>query len=1183
MKLKRLDIHGFKSFYHRTTIAFDEGVTAVVGPNGCGKSNVVDSIKWVMGEQGARALRGNAMDDVIFNGSEKRGPMGMAEVCLTFINDGSIEIPARFAQYEELAIERRIERGGGSDYFINKQRCRLADVQELVAGTGVGSGGGGQRAYAIIEQGQIGRIVSAKADDRRVLIEEAAGITRYRTRRRLAEKKMEDTQQNLGRVDDILREVDGQLKSLRRQAKKAEKYKECRNEAEGIALRIAAYQFLELDSQLKFLQQTLEKLQTDLEDQERGVQILEAKRTALSLNEKSANDLFRQRSEALTKAEGEARIAQNKLDLTNRELQTLTRELDDLKAELCRCEERARELESERGIAAKKYQDLQSEESTETEDIERLTEEQKRCQIALLDAKAQAEALRRQQTEETRAIAQATARRDNARRRSIELRERLEESEQKRALAESNRSEAIEQIENYREELQQADEAVLEARQRLETLLSKRESLSAELNSKIAQERKISEESVSTQSRLRSLEELENRREGMGEGCKAVLGGAMPGVLGAVPELFDVPANLERAVAAALGDILKGALVENLETGLQAVRFLQERGRGRGVFLSASAEVKSPVDDAELPEHQGILGRLSDLIPGGEHPELVTALLSRTLVAETTEIALEISKLWPHTIVTLTGERFEGGLFVSGGAVKGDEAPLSRRREIKELHSKLDQLQEERTRLQTQVAEARQNLRDNETQTDQARKAGHEATLHQTEMRSELNRAQRDADRLKQEAVRLAESCADLRDRCDDALAETQEAEADLQEIQSGSTDRARAITEAEEAVQQAEMAKDSAVSALHEAKTAAVARKERLDAARDAMQRLERQMKDASERAERARNNREDRSDRLEALKEEAQTYSENAEKRKEDAKLASAELSVAREAQEAAGAELLAADQALNAQRKQFERTRDLVGEQRLAVQACSLKLEHLQNETEKRFHRDMGDILFDHHQSPIPTSQDKARLQELEKQIERLGDVNLHAIEECAEVEERERFLNDQKADLLTAMADLEKAIEEIDRTSRRLFKETFTAVNERFTALFPRLFRGGEAELVLSEPDKLLETGIEMLVRPPGKKVQNVALLSGGEKAMCAIALIFAVFQVKPSPFCLLDEVDAPLDEANIGRFNEVIREIAQMSQVVLITHNKRTMEIADVLYGVTMEESGISKLVSVRMS
>jgi chromosome segregation protein len=1177
MKLKRLDIHGFKSFYHRTTVVFDDGITAVVGPNGCGKSNIVDSLKWVMGEQGAKALRGGSMEDVIFNGTGQRGPMGMCEVRLTYLNDGSAEVPARWKDVAEIAIERRMERSGGSDYFINKVRVRLTDVHDLLAGTGVG----GQRAYAIIEQGQIGRIVSARPEERRSLIEEAAGITRYRQRKKVAERKMEETRLNLERVADIIGEVDGQLKSLRRQAKKAERFKEYRTEARQLQLKAAVWEYQKLQGDYAALITRVEMLAAAEGDAIRNLEAAEAHRAAVKLEEHGTESRARALAGQLAAAENDVRLGEGQLELLGREVGVTRQRLESARVERGRAAERIAELELEQREADARAGVLAQEAVGEASDLPLLEVALQTAQADVKGAREAAEGHKRTAAEAAQTIIRAQTVRDATARREQELLARAVAAQDEVETLLSQREVLARQLREAQERLHAAEAQVEEARAQRESAESERLAAEAEARAAEERERRAREQLAATRSRLRSLEELEARREGVGEGPRAVLArGAEAGVLGLVSENLSPPAELEKAVAAALDARLQAVVVTDLDRAAAAADLLRGQGRGRGAFVAADAPAQTPPPAPAVP---GVRGRLVDLL--GAHG-LAAVLLGDALLVDDLETALRLARAghWTGCMVTPEGDRVDGAAWVTGGHGGADAAPLSRRREIRELSAAVEHLESESTAGREATVAHRHLAAEARTRRETAARALQDGEIRRAESRKDAARFEADLNRATQRSAQLADDLADLRADARAAGEQVRKHDRELAAVDAGSDERQKAILAAERAVAEAESRRDAALTMLHDARTRQVARQERLTAARDRVGRLAAQRREAGERVERMVAEMESTDLRLGELAHETKQAEARLNTLRQGAAVRASALAEARTEHESAVARVETAEQALVEGRRRREQARDALADARLALQERQLRLQNLEERVERTFRLRMDEAAAElHGADDPPTADDLARLQEIEALIERMGEVNLAAIEECAEVEKRFEFLTGQQADLNAALEDLEKAIDQINRTSRQLFRETFEAVNERFKSIFPRMFRGGVAELALTDPDDMLETGVEMLVQPPGKKVGNVGLLSGGEKAMCAIALIFAVFQVKPSPFCLLDEVDAPLDDANIGRFNEVVRDIAQMSQVVLITHNKRTMEIADVLYGITMEEPGISKLVSVRMA
>ena len=1179
MKLLRLDIHGFKSFYHRTAIAFDDGVTAVVGPNGCGKSNIVDALRWVMGEQGAKSLRGESMEDVIFNGTGQRGPMGICEVRLTYLNDGTAEVPARWKDVAEIAIERRMERGGGSDYYLNKVRVRLQDIQELLAGTGVG----GQRAYAIIEQGQIGRIVSARPEERRALIEEAAGITRYRQRKRQAEKKMDETRTNLERLADIIGEVDVQLKTLHRQAKKAERYLEYRAEARALALRVALLEYRQMYDKVEQANERVERCTLGEADARRSLLTAEASMAAARLTESHALTHAHAQAAALANAENEARLAEGRLESTQREVSATRERLDHAKAERNRAAERIAEVALETGEADERVLELRRESALDVDDRSGLEARLSEAQALLSEAKAASEVARRSAADEAQIIIRLRVQREAAERRAQDLRLRmaafLEELSHLGAHRDTLSRERL-QLSRRLADAELDIETVTEARAVEQT---RRREAEASARAADELERTAREALAGSRSRLRSLEEQEARREGLGAGPRVLLDrGRDIGVLGLLTEQLAPPAELESAVAAALEERLRAIVVTDLDAALNAVELLRREKRGRASLVAAGLHA-GPTPTA--PEGEGVRGLLVDLLGLRGRLEPVVALLNDVLVVERLDHALALltSGQFVGTIVTLDGERADSRGCVSGGQGGADAAPLSRRREIRELGLKVVELETTAQAAALTRAEARSVIDATRERIEAQTRQLQSAEIARAETRKDDSRLAADAERVGRRTTQLTDDLEALRDDAGESedLVATADERLHALDATAGATEKA--VLAADDELRAREASRDAASVAVHEARAHFAARRERIVAAEDRARRLATQATEAADRVERMRSTFETADERLGQLAAEHRAQKERLEAALSAASARASETGTAQAAHDETVTLVLDSELLVSQLRKAAETARDVLADARLHVAERRLRLTHIAERVEEVHRISLDLVLEQFGDGPPPTDEERARLTELDALIERMGEINLGAIEACVEVEKRFEFLTTQQADLLAALEDLDKAIDQINRTSRQLFKETFDAVNARFQVVFPRLFRGGEARLELDCPDDLLETGVEMLVQPPGKKVGSVTLLSGGEKAMCAIALVFAVFQVKPSPFCLLDEVDAPLDDANIGRFNEVVREMSQTSQIVLITHNKRTMEIADVMYGITMEEPGISKLVSVRMA
>lgn len=1181
MRIKRLDICGFKSFMERTVFVFDEGVTGVVGPNGCGKSNVVDAIRWVMGEQSAKHLRGRSMEDVIFNGSERHAPLGMAEVSITFLNDRD-DVPAQYVGLAEITVTRRLFRNGDSEYLINKVPCRLLDIVELFLGTGVGT-----KAYSIIEQGRIGLIVSAKPEDRRQLIEEAAGITKYKARRKAAERKMEFTEQNLLRVGDILGELGKRLEALERQAKKAEKYKRLKGEMRELELHLAAAKWLELQALRKVASARRDELAR--EERERGerVEALEAEiaaaREALAAR---ARELEERTAAAAALEKGTA-LNQTNLEFYDREKAQVLARQDELAKEIEAIDGRLAALDEEE---AKAREFLASAAGLGDVDQARAGELAAALEEARAAEKAAADRLEEERAGAMAILSEAAARKGELitidRRRGdlidrmAKLQGELDALEDESTRLERERSALAEKAGEQRQlklelESRRSDAASAQDRVRQELAVAETELIG------------LREELADKRSRLLSLQEIQRSYEGLDRGVRAVMtcgaDGEKPpeGVLGLVSDLLETDADHERAVEAVLGERLQGVVVESHGLAAELVHYLADAREGRSTFLPLSLRAREVLEPLE---HPGFVARAVDVVRASTVPApLVEALLGDVAIVRDLPSALE---LWesgvPHTLVTLDGQVVEPSGAVTGGDGDGPGAGLlQKRREIAELSEVVRNLEsrvalaaEGHKRLARHAEELERSLRD----------------LDQTGHAEELNlvHAEKDLSKITDELQRCRARIETLgRDREDleNGLA--------LLDVEAESARGAAAQAEGERARREERIAMLSAeLSAVRERaaglesratelKVQAAAQAERREAAEQTIARAAAGKDEARERRSRAEAAIAAGEARLAELEQKCGEARGNVTSLADELQAALEQLSADKADHEARVAEVAARDEELRTERQRQKELTAAAADAAVEERELAFAVKHLVEGIAERHHLVLEQQIYDYHQRPLPPEGTEARLTALREQVERMGEVNLTAVEEHEELKQRHAFLAGQKDDLEKSLAALRQAIVKIDRTSKERFEETFRIVDEKFRQVFPRLFGGGKAQLVMTPGEDGKEPGVDILAQPPGKKLQSVTLMSGGEKALTAVSLIFAIFLIKPTPFCLLDEVDAPLDDANVGRYNAMVKEMSKNSQFILITHNKTTMEIADTIYGVTMEEPGVSKTVSVR--
>ena len=1173
MKIKRLEIIGFKSFVEKTSFDFPGGIVGIVGPNGCGKSNIVDAIRWVLGEQNAKNLRGRLMEDVIFGGSETRKPHGMAEVSLVFSNLDGVG-PPQYRDYAEIMVTRRLFRNGDSEFLINKTPCRLMDITELVMDTGVGA-----RAYSIIEQGKIGMILNAKPQERRTLIEEAAGVTKFKNRKKTALRKIDYTRQNLTRLGDIVSEVRRQMNSLKRQAQRAERFKVLREEARGIELHFARRRFVELRDEARRIGEQEKQFTGTLEGNS-----LDLEKAELQLEESRLSQTVREK---------EVSAGQEKVFSLTSQIQNIEGRLEFGEKEMVNLDRQDERIAEERVDISRRLEELAREETALKENQQGFGSELAREEGLLREAEStlQRHASEEQQTaqnlEEARSdlfalltdISRLGTVEEEAQRRLEQLKERFARNSSEAVSFRGQHEELSRQIKGLetnlsdflarREDLKQGREGYRETLEQLRQAVEENESLLLIRREELNRMR----------SRLESLQQLERNLEGYGSGVRTLLKDEVfrKQYQLMAADLFETPKDLEVAVEAVLDDALQALVVEGETAVSEALDFLRREG-GRASFLLPGFEAGSPVAP---PGGQPLVAGLNVRV-GAE--QLVQNLLGHVfLVPDVTPYLGGLTA--GTTLVGRDGTVLRGnGRLTGGGDPSKGQGLLHQKREIKELSAQVEVSNLQVEDLQRQREDLRSRLAATEVSLQET-----EAALHRKELK--VVDSEKDLERVRQEYERLTERLEVLSLE-EDQLHEGKVAlERQLTDAQSGHESQLLRRTEKDAQVEQLQKQLQEKRQTLEQerermtslrVKVASV--REREEGGRQGLEQLHQRREEFTARLALLSGRVEEGGEEREKLKLEAVTLRqelESAYRRREEEKL---RLNTLKDDFEVQALEIERREGHLKGLRKGNSDLREQLSALQIKSRELHLELEHLQETIRNRYRVDLDQLELDEVE-PSAFDEDvaKQRLEQLQRQIDQIGEVNLTAIEEFQELEERYEFLTTQQDDLRQSLDDLQKAISKINRTTRKRFAETFEQVNENFQQVFPRLFRGGRAQLILTDENDLLETGIDIEVQPPGKKLQNVTLLSGGEKALTAVALIFAIFLLKPTPFCLLDEVDAPLDDANISRFNEQVQQMARDSQFILITHNKRTMEMADSLYGVTMEEPGVSKIVSVRMT
>jgi chromosome segregation protein len=1177
--LDRMEIHGFKSFFTRTAFEFRPGIIAVVGPNGCGKSNIGDAISWVLGDQSPRSLRADRMSDVIFNGSESRKPLGMAEVTLKFMKTNGGPDPS-----EEFVVTRRLFRDGNSEYCLNGVRCRLKDIQEMLVRSQVGS-----RLYSVIEQGKVDLLLTSKPKDRRYLFEEAAGVLGYKAKRRVALGKLEATQMNLVRIHDILAEVTKQTSALRRQVAKARRHQrlhESLRSRRGVLLR-SRLEELEretgragaarnlLSDQGAGLAADLAKVEAEVERLRRAGEEgeIEIRRVRDRLNDLSrALDRDRmqqersreQREESLRAilrhsgeaAEMSARVAEREAEVARlaAQLEEAVRSSRELERELeIREEEQRRRLEAQ-------------------EAAEREVESSRSDLLSTLDRQAEARSRRERIEGDRKRLGQ---------RREELLRERQvaqQESEKKRIEqeeAEASVSHGSSELSRVRQDRDAASEALAAEQKRLEEIAVRLEGLAGTI--------------AQMEERLRSLEEAERGAGGNAEALKSILTLASEGKLsakGRAADAIEVEPRYLAAAEAALGDLLEAVLVQGSRDILEGVRHLREAARGRcGFYPSRGEPPAGPALPDELRGDPRCLGSLAEkaTLKDSAVSSLQEALRS-TLLAVDLPSALDLHARYPGwTFVTPEGDLVRPEGLVQGGGVVESRGILSRRHLQRVLERQLAEAKGERDGCERE-REQRESVRLALTQRAgalEARLRDQDAELVEARLRlARLEEDARHAERARQVAAeedrRLEEERESL-ERENTQLGETlAAAEATRKEKEEGIARSAEGLGAHRETVTQG-------AEALGAFRSEVASRRERIGHEEAVLATSSKAAAEDRERMERAREQAAASTAMVSSLEAALASLEESLRlAEQERVKLAGELERMEMDAgTQKGGLSLL--EQQEKAARAALDDLRGKAAEAEVEVARLEVEHKHLESTTRDELSLSLDELrALPPPEGEASIAQLEAEIAQLKERVESLGAVNLAALEQYQEMEERHQFLAKQKKDLEESIESLHETIRRINRTSREKFLEAFEKIQESFNRSFATLFGGGKAELRLMEDEDVLECGIEITASPPGKRLQNISLLSGGEKAMTAVALLFALFRYRPSPFCVLDEVDAPLDEANVGRFTRMLRDLTPETQFILITHNRRSMEAADLLYGITMDEPGVSRVVSMRL-
>lgn len=1179
MFLKRLDVVGFKSFAERIAVEFVPGVTAVVGPNGSGKSNITDSIRWVLGEQSAKSLRGAKMEDIIFAGSDSRKPLNFAEVTLTLDNEDQ-SLPL---DYNEVSVTRRVYRSGDSEYLINKQTCRLKDIVDLFMDSGLG-----REAFSIISQGRVEEILNSKPEDRRTIFEEAAGVLKYKSRKKKAEGKLFETQENLNRVTDIIYELEAQVEPLKIQASIAKDYLQQKNELEKIEVALTAYEIEELHGRWEKLSKQLEQHKEDEISQSAILQKKEAEivkmRDQLTALDESVSDLqnvLLHASEELEKLEGRKEVLKERKKNASQNKGQLEKSIEEISASIEQLEkQKAVYEESVAGLSKgvlelqKKLQEKQDQLKLYSEDVELKIDSLKSDYIEVLNQQASAKNEKIYIEQQLQQQAAKGSRLDNDNDRFVSARDEINVKKgetEKRAAA--LQKELEEQVKLYLDEQKNLESLKIDYQKQEKTLYQAYQFLQQ------------------AKSKKEMLEEMEEDYTGFFQGVKEVLkarNGRLHGIEGAVAELVQVPKQYETAIETALGGAMQHIVVQNEENARTAIQYLKQKSFGRATFLPMSIVKGKSVAaslQGSLSGHESFIGTAAELIQYDQNnAEVIKSLLGNVVIAKDLKGANEIARILQYRsrVVTIEGDVVNPGGSMTGGAVKQKSSSLlSRKGELEDLTKKLAEMEEKTGLLESRVKAMKAEIQSGDARLEELRKKGEELRLKEQSLKGDLREVEFEQKNINERLAVYDSEKTQLNSdkvKLEARLVELADMLGEYQENLAGFD---KEITRLTQLKNSNSTSRDSLVTEIGDLKINLAAKKEQYTHAKEKLDSAILQLEDQAKKFAILEED-------LSLLSSEMTDSSsgevqlEEAAKRKLQDKTETLQLISSRRTERLALQNKL---EDLELESKELRRLLKGVNE---VLKDEEVKLTRLEVELDNRLAHLREEYLLSYEaareQYPlmIPADEARRKVKLIKLAIDELGTVNLGAIEEYERVSERYEFLLEQKNDLQEAKDTLFLVIEEMDLEMKKRFEQTFTGIRSHFESVFQALFGGGRADLRLTQPDDLLNTGVEIVAQPPGKKLQNLGLLSGGERALTAIALLFSILKVRPVPFCILDEVEAALDEANVYRFSQYLKKYSAETQFIVITHRKGTMEEADVLYGVTMQESGVSKLVSVRI-
>ena len=1180
MYLKRLELQGFKSFADKTILELMPGITTVIGPNGSGKSNISDAIRWVLGEQSMKSLRGTKSLDIIFAGTQNRKSLGFAEASLVFDNsDGALPI-----EYTEVTVTRKIYRSGETGYYINKVPCRLKDVLELFMDTGIGKDG-----YSIIGQGKIDEILSNKSEDRRHIFEEAAGIVKYRTRKQESEKKLEHTKLNLLRINDILTEIEGNLEPLQMQADKAKKYLNLREELKNIEIGLFVYNIEKYKQDLEKVVQDIEIMQSQCNDEEgrlERVKILkeELKSSIDEITETIENmsNIGFESQKQIEQLNSDINVAKTRIANNNENNDRYLKEIEEQNAKIKELKDEIEQKEAKKDNLKQNKEKFEKELNEKQAELDKLTEKLSSKELEIEGYKHTVEENTDKKYELQSEINAQNINYQNFEKRQAQIKQEMQSTISELDGTRLNKEDIAKQFNEIENKKNKAQNSLNEVAKQREEANQKIKSFESNINI-LSSEMRIKE------SRLKFLIETEKEKEGYIKSVKSLLkdcenikelGKGMNGVLA---NIIEVPDELQTAIEMCLGASLQNIVTETETDAKRLVEHLRKNNLGRASFLPISSVRGKKLDKIKGNE-SGVIGIASDLVKyNKKYEQIILNLLGRTVIVDNMDTAIKVAKQNGYTfrIVTKEGDLINPSGAITGGSVaKKTVNILGRGKEIEKLEKEIKNLKQKIEKLENDKQNYEESIEGILELSANLEKELQEIDITYATEKQKVISINENIEKLEKRLNRLKEEQANLEKQKEEAVSTKGDLQVEINKIVEQNEELSKIITEFAELNKDDQKYIDDLNFDITNLKISVSSFDESEASIQEIQERINQELENAHTSIENKNTQIEQIKKDNEDLEKSIEETLQKIEEVKESVNSSSSKIEELKKERAQKSEKLSKQEEEMTAKFKVIE---DLKG-QLVKLDVKKTKIEEDINGIINKMWEEyeLTPNNAEQYQKPENVALTQRRVNNLRTEIRELGSVNVDSIEEYKNLKDRYDFMSEQRLDLENTMSKLRKVISDMTQIMKEQFKEKFKVINKNFGEVFAELFGGGKAELTLEDEENILECGIEITVQPPGKKLQNMMLLSGGEKAFTAIALLFAILKINPAPFCVLDEIEAALDDVNVFRYADYLKKFTDHTQFLVITHRKGTMEVADTVYGVTMEESGISKLLSMKL-